>query len=131
MVKALIFVTSKQPGVLHGKSEVALMRCISVCSSVVAPLQAKYMYLKEFMPAPANATELTELGGQAMFKVLDKLFSVVLESSDIDATCGAINHLLPGQHPPRRLLALAKQICQSSRIFVAAYRGHSGSPRSP
>ena len=67
------------------------------------------MYLKEFMPAPANATELTELGGQAMFKVLDKLFSVILESSDIDATCEAINHLLPGQHLPKCLLALANE----------------------
>ena len=85
------------------------------------------MYLKEFMPAPANATELTGLGGQAMFKVLDKLFSVILESSDIDATCGAINYLLPGQHPPRRLRALAKQTCLSSHILVAAYKRHSGS----
>ena len=74
------------------------------------PLQAKFGFLKEFMPAPANATELAEFGGQVMFMVLDKLFSVWLETTDAERTRKAINVLLPGQHPPTELLALAKAI---------------------
>lgn len=59
---------------------------------------------------PPDAPELAEFGGRLMFLTLDKLFSVWLETTDMDRTRKAINVLLPGQHPPTQLLALAKAL---------------------
>lgn len=55
--------------------------------------------LKSLMPGPDNVPELDALGGPAMEAALDRILSVILESTNPTKTSKWLNKLVPGEAP--------------------------------
>ena len=55
--------------------------------------------LKCLMPGPDNVPELDALGGPAMEAALDRVLSVMLESTNPMNTSKWLNKLVPGEAP--------------------------------
>ena len=55
--------------------------------------------LKSLMPGPDNAPELDALGGPAMEAALDRMLSVILESTNPMKTSKWLDKLVPGKAP--------------------------------
>ena len=55
--------------------------------------------LKSLMPGPDNVPELDALGGPAMEAALDRILSVILESTNPMKTSKWLDKLVPGEAP--------------------------------